>query len=91
MQDTINMHERLSVLEQDNKSVHRRLDNLEKLVESVHTIAAETKAMRSDVNDITNRVDDIESRPKKRYDTIVTGLITAIIGTVVGYFMGAIF
>ena len=85
MEDTINMHERISALEQDKSSVHRRLDNLEKLVESVHVIATETKAMRGDVNDITKRVDEIEQRPQKRYDTIITAFVTAITGAVIGY------
>ena len=87
MEDTINMHERISALEQDKSSVHRRLDNLEKLVESVHVIATETKAMRGDVNDITKRVDEIEHRPQKRYDTIITACITAIIGTIIGFLL----
>ena len=87
MEDTINMHERISALEQDKSSVHRRLDNLEKLVESVHVIATETKAMRGDVNDITKRVDEIEHRPQKRYDTIITACITAIIGAIIGFLL----
>ena len=87
MEDTIKMHERVSALEQDKASVHRRLDNLEKLVESVHVIATETKAMRGDVNDITKRVDEIEHRPQKRYDTIITASITAIIGAIIGFLL----
>ena len=87
MEDTIKMHERISALEQDKSSVHRRLDNLEKLVESVHVIATEMKAMRGDVNDITERVDEIEHRPQKRYDTIITACITALVGGIVGYFI----
>ena len=87
MEDTIKMHERISALEQDKSSVHRRLDNLEKLVESVHVIATEMKAMRGDVNDITERVDEIEHRPQKRYDTIITASITAIIGTIIGFLL----
>lgn len=91
MQDTIEMHERVSMLEQDQKSTHRRLDNLEKLVESVHTIATEIKQMRGDVNSITERVEEIESKPKKRYDTIVTAIITAFVSGVMGYMIGMIF
>lgn len=87
MQDTIQMHERISALEQDKSSVHRRLDNLEKLVESVHVIATEMKAMRGDVNDITERVDEIEQRPKRQYDTIITASITAIIGAIIGFLL----
>ena len=87
MEDTIKMHERISALEQDKSSVHRRLDNLEKLVESVHVIATEMKAMRGDVNDITERVDEIEHRPKRQYDTIITASITAIIGAIIGFLL----
>ena len=90
MQDTIEIHERVSVLEQAQKSTNRRLDNLEKLVESVHTIATETKAMRTDVNEITKRVDEIENRPRKRYDALVTALITAVVSGIAGYVLGAI-
>lgn len=85
--DEIKIYERIAALEQDEKSVHRRLDNLEKLVESVHVIATEVKAMRGDVNDITERVDDIEKIPQKRWDTTVVGVITAVIGGIVGYFL----
>lgn len=89
MLDELEVEHRLSNLEQDGKSTHRRLDNLEKLVESVHTIATETKAMREDVNDLYSKVDEIESRPKKRYDTIIAAIITGVIGVVLGYFFGA--
>jgi hypothetical protein len=87
MEDTIRVHERLSALEQDKTSVHRRLDNLEKLVESVHTIATELKATRNDVSEIKDRVEEVEHRPQKRYDTIVTAIITGIIGALIGYFL----
>ena len=85
VQDTINTHERLAALEQDQKSVHRRLDNLEKLVDSVHIMATELKAMRDDLNDITDKVEDIEHKPIKRYETVVTAILTAVCGGVVGY------
>ena len=90
MQDTIEIHERVSALEQDQKSTHRRLDNLEKLVDSVHIIATETKEMRGDVNNITKRVDEIESRPRKRWDTVITSIITTLVGGVIGYVIGLI-
>lgn len=87
MEREIEIRERLSAVEQDGKSVHRRLGNLEKLVESVHVIATEVKAMREDMNDVTCRVEEIERRPRKRYDTIITAVITSIIGVIVGYIL----
>ena len=80
------MWERLTAVEQSTKSAHHRLDSLDKLTESVHIIATETKAMREDVNDITERVDEIEKRPNKRYETVVGAILTALVGVLIGYF-----
>ena len=87
MENEVNIRERLAVIEQDGKSVHRRLDNLEGLVESVHIIATETKAMREDVNTLDSRVGEIESKPVKRFDSIINMILTAIISGAVGYLM----
>ena len=87
MDNEAELRERIATLEQDKRSVHHRLDNLESLTESVHIIATETKAMRSDVNDITQRVEEIERRPSRRYETVITAVITAVIGIVVGHFI----
>lgn len=84
MNEEKELWERLASMEQDLKSVHRRLDNLETLTESVHDIASGLKGTQDDVADIKNRVNDIETQPKKRYDSIVTGIITLIIGAVGG-------
>ena len=85
MEDTIKIHERISSLEQDSKSVHRRLDNLESLVESVHILATEMKATREEVDNFGERLDVIERKPIKRYDTLVTAVITALAGGMIGY------
>ena len=51
----------------------------------MHILATETKAMREDVSDITSRVDEIEKRPTKRYETVVGAIITVLVGAVIGY------
>lgn len=89
--DEIEIEHRFSTLEQDSKSVHRRLDNFEKLVDSVHIIAAEMKEMRKDVNDTINRVDEIEQKPQKRYETVVTAIITTLVSVIVGFIVGGFF
>ena len=83
--DDKELWERLTVVEQSTKSAHHRIDTLDKLTESVHIIATETKAMREDVNDITERVDEIEKKPNKRYETVVGAIITVLVGAVIGY------
>ena len=87
----MDIEHRLSVLEQDGKSTHRRLDNLEKLVESVHIIASETKEMREDLNSMVERVDEIERRPQRRYDTLITAAITGAVTSIIGLLVGLLF
>lgn len=86
-----NALERLARLEQDATSIHRRLDNLESLTESVHTIATEVRLMRTDISDanrdvlnISDRVAEIEKTPAKRYEMVITAVVTAIIGFIMG-------
>lgn len=83
----IELRERLVAIEQSTKSAHHRLDSLENLTESVHTIAVEMKAMREDMAEMKARLSDIEQRPRKHYDTIITAIITAIVGGMIGYFL----
>lgn len=85
MENEKEVWERLTAVEQSTKSAHHRIDGIEKLTESVHIIATETKAMREDVSDITSRVDEIEKRPTKRYETVVGAIITVLVGAVIGY------
>ena len=89
--------ERLTAGEQSIKSAHHRIDNLEKLADSVHNLALatskvadETKALREDYEEADERIESLESKPKKRYETIVTAIITALCGGVVGYLLSAI-
>lgn len=79
--------ERLTYVEQSTKSAHHRIDNIEKLVESVHVLATETKAMREDMNELSERMAEVEKRPVRRYDTFITAVVTAVVGVIVGYFL----
>lgn len=87
MENTIRTVERLATIEQDLKSMHRRMDNVEKLTDCIHDMVTELKAMRADVNDVTGRVEEIEHKPVKRYETVVTAIITSIVGIIIGYFL----
>lgn len=88
MDDLTKLYERMAAMEQDMKSVHRRLDSHEELTKSIQTIAVEMKAMREDVNGITKRVDDIEKKPTKRYETVVTACLTSIVTAAIGFVLG---
>ena len=89
--------ERLTKGESSIKSAHHRIDNLEKLADSVHNIAmstsqiaTETKALREDYAKADERIEKLEEKPVKRYETVITAILTAICGGVVGYLLSLI-
>ena len=85
--DEVQVAERLAKIEQDTSSIHRRLDAVERLTESIHSMTTEIKAMRENMNSMNNRLLDIERRPRKHWETVVTALITAVVGILVGRFL----
>jgi predicted nuclease with TOPRIM domain len=89
--------ERLTAGESSIKSAHHRIDNLEEMSKSIKDlaiataqIATETKALREDYVKADKRIDDLEKKPIKRYETFITAGITALGGGVVGYFLSLI-
>ena len=89
--------ERLTAGESSIKSAHHRIDALQNLAESVHKlalsisqIATETKALREDYEKADGRIEKLEEKPIKRYDTFITAFITAISGGVVGYLLSLV-
>ena len=90
--------ERLTAGEQSIKSAHHRIDNLEKLAESVNKmaistnqIAAETKALREDYVKADTRIEELERKPQKRYETVITAILTALCSGIAGYLLSFIF
>lgn len=89
--------ERLTAGEQSIKSAHHRIDSLEKIANSVHEMSISTnqtvteiKALREDFKRADERIDKLEEKPVKRYETVVTTLITALCSGVVGYMVSII-
>ena len=72
--------------EEQIKGLARRMDNLEKLTESVNKLAisverltAQQAATDTQIKTLTGDVNDLKEKPAKRWDLVVTALITAII------------
>lgn len=78
-------------MEYELDEINRRLDRLDNIFDTVNKLtiqieklALETKYMREDYNDLSNRVINLEQKPVKRYDTVVTSIITGIVGALIG-------
>lgn len=89
--------ERLVEVEQRAKSNTKRIDEHDEKLEDIHDLtyavkelANETKLMREDVNNLNNRVANIESEPAKEYKDIKKNIRNQIISFVVGVILTAI-
>lgn len=89
--------ERLTAGESSIKSAHHRIDSLEEMSKSIKDlaiataqIATETKALREDYVKADERIEELEKKPIKRYETVITAILTALCGGVVGYLVALI-
>ena len=89
--------ERLTAGESSIKSAHHRIDeveekqgNLAELVSTVKVLADREARVEDDVTVIKTDVKELKEKPSKRYETIVTAILTALCGGLVGYLLNAL-
>ncbi len=89
--------ERLVEVEQRAKSNTKRIDEHDEKLEDIHDLtfavkelANETKLMREDVNNLNNRVANIESEPAKEYKDIKKNIRNQIITFILGAILSGI-
>lgn len=97
MDDKSEIYATLSALEQRSKSNSHRLDALERQTEAVNHLATSVAVMAEKVESTGEKVDglcvdvqEIKQKPGKRWETIVTTVLTVIVSAVVGYFLARI-
>lgn len=81
----INYAEKIAHMEESLKSAHKRLDEIGELTQSVYELAASIKVMQGNITDISGRIKTIEDKPAKRWELIVSTVITTIVGVAIGY------
>ena len=84
-ENDVQVRERLTAVEESCKSAHKRIDKQEKIVENIRNIVEEIRFMREDLNAVTKKVDEIERKPAKRWDIVVTAVISAASSGLVGF------
>jgi len=71
-------------LKNDVKDLKKVFDKINSIAISTEKLAIEMKYMREEQTKMDSRITTIEEKPVKRYDSIVTYIITTIIGIVIG-------
>lgn len=75
---------RVKDLEEDNNVIHR-------LAISVNELANNMKSMLKEQEKQGLRIDSLEKQPAKRWETLVTVIMTAVTSALVGYILANLF
>ncbi len=93
----IKIEHRLTEVEERAKSnshrineIEKRQDNLDDLVSTVKVLADREERVEGDVREIKDDVKSIKDKPAKRWDTVVTQIITILVAAVVGFILAKI-
>lgn len=65
--------------------VESRQDDLDKLVSTVAVLAEREKNVESNVEEIKDDVKSLKSKPAKRWESLVTQIITILVAAVAGF------
>ena len=97
--DELDFEHRLTAVEKLGKGNQRRIERLEKQQETIHELTASIKVMvaeqkhqteainetRRDVAKLDSKVDALEAKPGKRWETIITEALKLLVAVFFGY------
>lgn len=72
------------LVKEDIKELHKVYDLIQRQIIATEKLALEIKYLREDQKNANERIKALEERPNKRYDTIVTQIISNIIALTIG-------
>ena len=79
------------------KSLKHRMDKVEEQATAINNLAMSVKELAINMNTMnikqeeqSKRLDELESKPGKRWEQVVSLIITTIVGAVLGYILSRI-
>lgn len=91
------MERRLTTVEDRAKSNTHRLDEMEKrqddldqLVSSVAVMAKEMEYIKNDVKEVKSAVQELSSKPGKRWEAIVDKVLWAVLAAVIAFLLARV-
>lgn len=86
---------RFTELEESCKSAHKRIDelheslnDLKELISIVSTLATNQGNMKEKLDKVSENVESIMMQPSKRWDALITAVVTGIVGIMLGFIFG---
>lgn len=89
---TVAVHEEFAKrIEDENSRQNHRITTLEESVKDINKISLNVERLAANIEAMTNeikrqgdRLTAIEEKPAKRWDTVVSGIISGVIGILIG-------
>lgn len=88
---------RLTAVESRSESNERRIEEVEKRQTSLETLTSTVKVLvereervESDVKEIKTDVKNLNAKPAKRWDALVTQVITIVVAALIGFVLAKI-
>lgn len=72
--------QRLVALEEAIKALNKLQDVNDRLVKSVYEMSIELKNVREDLTEMTGAIEEIKSKPAKRWESAIAAIIGAVTG-----------
>ena len=82
------LEENVDVMGEEIVDLQENQEEIKSLALSVNTLAVQVKRLVDDLCKTSSRLDALECRPRKWLDTIISLALGAIIGGVIGHFVG---
>ena len=95
---TIEVHKEFEKrVEEENTRQNHRLNNLEVGLKEVNKIAGSVERLVTQIETLTKeiskqgeRLEEIEKKPAKRWDVVITGALSAIVGALMAAMMSGL-
>lgn len=78
--------------DEQHKTIFRRLDKQDEMIESVHSLARsvdrltqQQSDMRQQMADMSTDLDEIKSKPAKRWENVTMDVIKIVVAALVGF------
>lgn len=80
----------LDLIEEELKELKSVFDTINKQTVAIEKLVVEMKFMREDHIKLDRRIKELESKPIKQWDAIVSQIISIVIAAVVGFILARI-
>lgn len=83
----INNTKSIESIQKDIERIEGEIKNIKELTVAVKEIAFETRKSREDINDINDRLKDVESKPAKNWNDLVSKIFACIVTAVMTFLL----